>query len=354
MTAGGSQAGQGWRRSAWVAAAVMLIALASLAPYLVQSSERVRLRNAWLLVDEPGVDFRFTPANMPPDFLTEQRAPEPVFVAAVQALKLNDLPTDWDRAVRISEHLLARLNYNSGGNQTDLKSSYRDIIQHGRGYCADLVRAFTALSNAAGMSTRLWAFSFDGFGGHGHVWVELWNRQRQRLELLDVFDNVYFTQAGSDEPMSALAFRAAMLARPDSLRMRKIAHQAPLAYVHPEKAWDYYRRGLPEWYMWWGNNPHTYDQGMLVRALMPVSYTLSQLGGIVQGLFPGLRVLATPDNQAQLQALRALKRQLQGVLVVVAVAGTGLLVSLVGWQRASRGLQVGRSVAEDGMPRAAP
>lgn len=338
-----AQAGQGWRRAAWASALLLLIALLSLAPYLLSSTEMVRLRNAWLLIDGPTPDFRFTPANMPADFLTEQRAPEPVFVAAVQALKLQDLATDWDRAVRINEHLLARINYDTGGNQNDLKQSYRDVTERGLGYCADLVRAFTALANAAGLSTRMWAFSFDGFGGHGHVWVELWNRERGRLELLDVFDNVYFTQTGSDLPLSALAFRAALLERPDSLHMHKIAAKAPLAYVHPEKAWAYYRRGLPEWYMWWGNNPHSYDQAALVRALMPLSYTLSQLGGMAQGLFPGLRVLATADNQPQLQALRRLKLQLQLVAGAVALASAGLLLSMLAWRRAlARAADAGR------------
>lgn len=330
----GKRAGQGWQRAAWAAALILLLAVLSLSPYLLQSSEMVRLRNAWLLIDEPTPDFRFTPANMPVDFLTEQAAPEPLFVAAVQALKLQELPTDWERAVRISEHLLARVNYDTGGNQTDLKSSYRDVTERGQGYCADFVRAFTALSNAAGMSTRMWAFSFDGFGGHGHVWVELWNRERGRLELLDVFDNAYFTETGSDLPLSALDFRAAMLERPGKLRMHKIAALAPLAYVHPEKAWAYYRRGLPEWYLWWGNNPHSYDQAVLVRALMPVSYALSQLGGMAQGLFPGLRVLATPDNQRQLQSLRALKLHLQLVAAALVMAGAGLLVSVLAWRQA--------------------
>jgi hypothetical protein len=52
--------------------------------------------------------------------------------------------------------------------------------------------SFTGLAIAAGIPVRAWAFSFDGFGGHGHVWVEIWNRQLERWQLLDVFNNYYF------------------------------------------------------------------------------------------------------------------------------------------------------------------
>ena len=326
-----------WAAAAWLAALLLALALLSLAPYLGSSSELVRLRNAWLLSDPPGTDFRFTPEHMPADFLVERRAPEPLFADVVRALKLDAVDDDWERAARIARHLLVLSDHGIGGaNQTDLKRSYRAIVERGEGYCADMVRVFAALANAAGLSVRLWAFSFDGFGGHGHVWVELWNRQRQRLQLIDVYNNAYFTDAASDEPLSALEFRTAMLQRPDSLRMLRIAPGSPPGYVHPEKAWDYYRRGLAQWYMWWGNNPHTFDQALLVRTLTPVSYTLGQLGGLVQGLFPRIRVLATPENALQREAMRRLRLQIGLVMAVGGSAALVLLVSLVMAWRAGR------------------
>ncbi len=326
-----------WTAAAWLAGLLLALALLSLAPYLGSSSELVRLRNAWLLSDQPGTDFGFSPERMPADFLVEQRAPEPLFVDVVRGLQLDALPDDWDRAARIARHLLAHSDHGEGGaNQTDLKRSYQAIIDHGEGYCADLVRAFTALANAAGLSTRLWAFSFDGFGGHGHVWVELWNRQRQRLQLIDVYNNAYFVDSTSDEPLSALALRSAMQQRPGSLRMLRIAPDSPPGYVHPDKAWAYYRRGLAQWYMWWGNNPNTFDQALLVRSLTPVSYTLGQLGGLVQGLYPRIRVLATPDNAPQLAAMRRLRQQIGLVMAVGGGAALVWAVSLAMAWRARR------------------
>ena len=56
------------------------------------------------------------------------------------------------------------------------------------------------------------------------------------------------------------------------------------------EAWAYYRRGLPEWYLWWGNNPFDYEQSWSVRTLAGVSLSLAQRGAIVQGVQPRIHV----------------------------------------------------------------
>ncbi len=42
---------------------------------------------------------------------------------------------------------------------------------------------------------RQWGFSFDGFGGHGHTVVEVYDRQRGKWLLLDVFNNFHAVDA---------------------------------------------------------------------------------------------------------------------------------------------------------------
>jgi hypothetical protein len=62
--------------------------------------------------------------------------------------------------------------------------------------------------------------------------------------------------------------------------------------------------------MVWGNNVFSYDRALLVRAFGPFSRSLEQLGGIAQGVYPGIRILAEPDNQRQVEAIHRVRSHL--------------------------------------------
>ena len=94
--------------------------------------------------------------------------------------------------------------------QADLHETYRRIRANGDGYCGDFADVYTGLLNAAGVFSRNWAFSFDGYGGRGHIVNEVWIRGADQWVLLDVFNNIYFVDA-KGRPMSALAVRQALL-----------------------------------------------------------------------------------------------------------------------------------------------
>lgn len=317
---------------------VLLVALLSLAPYLTSGTELVRLRHALVLADSSDADFNWTPANVPADFLLERAAPDPLFVDVVGRLGLAAMPSDWERAVAISRHLLGSSPVLLGGAiQLDLLDTYRGIVNRGQGYCGDFADVFTGLALAAGIPVRTWAFSFDGFGGHGHIWPEIWNRQLGRWQLIDVFNNTYFVSV-QGMPLSALEVRRALLDDPASLRLVPLHPGARPGAMVEAKLWDYYRHGLPEWYMVWGNNVFSYDRAFLVRALGPFARSLEQLGGIAQGVYPGVRILAEPANQRQVEAMHRVRLHLYAVGGLVAAALLALLASLVGWWRARRAL----------------
>jgi transglutaminase-like putative cysteine protease len=194
-----------------IAAVAIILALASLLPYLSSGTELARARNALTYNVATAESFAWTPAAWPADFLRDEGPPDPYFAAAVRSLNLEALPTDWDRAVAIAAHLLGSQPKLTGGPiQSDLRDTHRRIVERGEGYCADFVRVFQAMAGAAGVPVRAWAFSFDGFGGHGHVWPEIWNRQVGAWQLLDVFDNYRFVDDG--RTLSALQLREALLA----------------------------------------------------------------------------------------------------------------------------------------------
>lgn len=323
-----------WRRCVWGSLAVLLLCVLSLAPYLSSSTELVRLRNALLLIDEKGHSFDWTPDAVPPDFMLERGPVDPVFVAAAARLGLAGMSSDWDRAVAISQHLLSHPQLIGTPIQSDLRDTYRSIRDEGTGYCGDFTRVFMAFAISAGIPVRAWAFSFDGFGGNGHIWPEIWNRQLKRWQLIDVFNNFYFH--GQDGvPVSAAEFRHAMLNAPQSIHRALLYPGARPGYEFEEKMWDWYRRGLPGWYMVWGNNVFSYDAALAVRHLGRFSRSVEQIEAIAIGVYPPVILMVDESNRSQASALGRLRLHLIFVAWVGSMAMLVALFCLVAWARAA-------------------
>lgn len=330
-----------WRLLVWIALGVLVLAMSSLAPYLGSSAELVRLRNASLLASAGISGFDWRPDTMPADFFREDGPTDEVFAEATRQLDLAALPTDWDRVLAISAHLLSNPRLVGTPIQSDLRETYQRILRDGTGYCGDFTRVFMALGLASGMQVRAWSFSFDGFGGHGHIWPEVWNRQLGQWQLVDIFNNSYFA-VEDGAPLSALAVREALKRSSATLRLLPLVSGARPGYEIEAKAWDYYRRGLPEWYLSWGNNVFSYDRALLVRTLGLLSRSLEQLGAMAQGVYPPIHVLGDADNAPQVASLVRLRRHLLVVAVVFAVALLTLTAGLVGWLLSTkRGLRTG-------------
>ncbi|MCW5668917.1 MAG: transglutaminase domain-containing protein [Hydrogenophaga sp.] len=326
-----------WKYLFWVGLLAALLAVFSLAPFLIETTNVVKLRNALLLRDADDVRFQWTPAEAPVDFKWEQGPADPYFVAIAERLRLAEMPDDWSRAVTISSHLLTSSGkkLRGGAIKTDLRRTYERITRNGDGYCGDFVRVFMAIAIAGGMQVRPWAFSFDGFGGHGHIWPEIWNRQTKDWQLVGVFNNYYFFE-DPGVPLSALEFRQALMEGADSLKLAPLDPAARVGWKYEEKAWAYYRRGLPQWYLWWGNDVFTYDRAGLVRLFDGVSRPLEQFGGVIQDVSPRLQVLLTPENRPQVEAMMSLKHRIWSTISVLMVALTTIVVSLLCWRPWSR------------------
>lgn len=316
---------RGWFSTSRLGWVLLLVSLLSVAPYLRSGTELVRLRNALTLGPdlEPSQDW--TPASVPADFMRESLPADPAFVAVVQRLNLAAEPDDWARGLAISRHLLGSAPVLMGGPiQKDLINTYKGIVERGDGYCGDFVRAYVALANAAGMTVRTWSFSFDGYGGHGHIWVELWNRQLQRWQLQDVYDNLYFVD-GSEEPLSALALRQALLARSTTVQLRVLHPGARPGFEIEAKAWDYLQRGADQWYATWGNNVFSQDRAWAVRVFSGWSRAGEGLGAIAAGQQPRVRLLAAATNAPAREALRSLQWRLYAA-GALGLAGLGLVL----------------------------
>lgn len=319
----------GWRRWTLRAAmAALLLPPITLAPYLVSGTEVVKLRNAALLQAPLGSDFDWN-APPPAEFRFDAAPFDPYFVGVARQLKLDALADDWERALAISRHLLGSAPSLPGGAvRADLRATHRAITQRGDGYCADFVRAFKAIASAGGMQVRGWAFSFDGFGGQGHILIEVWNRQLLRWQLLDIFNNYSFA-VDDGAPLSAVAFRRMVVGEPARLQMRALDARVRPGYEIREKAIAYYQGGHDEWYMFWGSNVLEVEGSAGFRAAAPLSYILGQAAATAQGLHPGVRPLVTPSNGERIEALQRTRTHLFVVMLVSAVGSIALVTAAV-------------------------
>lgn len=312
------------RKVGW---ALVVVGLLMVLPFLRSGTELVRVRNALSV----GAAFRpatddWRPPAVPPDFRVETVSPDPFFVEVAARLDLAAAPDDWARARAISRHLVGSAPQLLGEPlHRDLHGTYRGIVEEGGGYCGDFVRAFTAIANVAGLTVRPWAFSFDGFGGHGHIWLEIWNRSLERWQLVDVFNNAFYVKGDATEPLSALELRQLLLSGGSSLRRLPLDERRPLGFVEDTKGREYLMNGLHEWYLPWGTNVQTIDASPWVQRAGRVARSLEQLATIASGLQPRIRVLVEPANSFWLNYLHVLRLW---VLAAGLAVLTGVLVLL--------------------------
>jgi len=319
-----------WRRVFWFSALTAVLLAGSLLPYLTASTELVRLRNS-LLYEAASAEAEWSPDSVPSSYRLERGAPNAVFRSAVASGGLAVEGNDWETSLRIGRHLLQGViahRGQGGAIQQGLDQTYGRITGKGEGYCGDYVDVFTGLANTAGVFARAWAFSFDGFGGHGHIFNEIWDRQARAWRMIDVFNNYYVVDT-DERPMSALEFREALL-RGDAIRWRPVEPAARPGFRHPEKALEYYRRGVRQWYAWEGNNVFEVDQHPVVNRLGRVSPALGQLSAVLYGVHPKIRVLADPENAAMQARLARTGWHFALVLVLVPLLGLLMLWSV--WQ----------------------
>jgi hypothetical protein len=123
---------------------------------------------------------------------------------------------------------------------TDVEATYKEIVKAGRGYCADVVDVYMALALAARLPVRAWAFSFDGFGGHGHVVVEIFDDDAQQWVMLDVFNNVMPVAGSLNRTMSVREFLQNFRERESEVRFLPLVRDRSLTGSTKLRA--YYRR----------------------------------------------------------------------------------------------------------------
>lgn len=324
-----------WIRVSIVVTALgLLVVTGAVLSQAFPSSEAVRLRNSLLLMP-PDLDAGvWTPDDIPAEFLLEHAAVPPAIAAAAARIRAGSAATDVDLGRALASHLIRRLDHGGRIATLNIERIYREIVEQGRGYCAGVVEAFTALALAAGLHVRQWAFSFDGFGGHGHVVAEVFDRRDRRWVMLDVYNNVMAVDADSGEPLSARQFMQSFRRNVDVVSFRRIG-VGRLGFEHEHKLVDYYTSGIDHWYLWNGNNVVSrYAGSALVRFGDRIGQPVAQLIAIALGLYPGIVAVPNERNVAHIETMDVLRSWLLlaaglGVaLTVLLVVEFGLLLAL--------------------------
>jgi hypothetical protein len=321
--------------------AVLLGAAAfGLTRHVAKTSDAVRVRNALLLRRTRPGDFDWTPARVPADFRVATEPPAAWIVRVLDTIGVPEQPGAWEKALRIAGHLSERVQ-DKGRIRADLPTTY-ERIRAGYGYCADFARVFLAFAHAAGLFARQWAFSFDGFGGHGHVFVEVYDPQRRQWIFLDVYNNFHVVDPATQRPLSALELRALLTA---GNRMPQLVRNGPgRHYPRQDRFAEYYCRGLQEWYLWWGNAAFPDDE----RRHSPIAGTRLRTAHhallALAGFAPRIRVYETRENLAQVARLGGLRRRIVGAVLLCAALSVTLLVQLYGIGGAPAARQPGADV----------
>jgi hypothetical protein len=316
----------------WIASLmVVVIAGTWLGLKAHDARDLVKFRNALLLEVGAPDAFDWRPASRPADFQEERAASPPELREAVRgAVDSESRNSEFRTALDLARHLAKNRQRGAAPIQKSTLETYRTIVGEGQGYCADFTQVFNGLAHAAGLEVREWGMSFEGYGGNGHAFSEVFDRGLDQWVFVDSFYSFYVTNH-TGRPLSATQLRDRLLAGSSDLHVEPIVAEK-FGFKSPERALAYYGRGAASFYMWWGNDVFTYDNNA-VLARLSASRALQQLAGVALGVQPPL-VLAAGHIQTQgLFELRLIRGLLVALTVSVTLFAITSLVLLVARRR---------------------
>jgi hypothetical protein len=292
----------------------------------VPRTEAVRLRNALLYdgVIKPS-ELNWSPSETPADFRVEKHQAPPAFVDVTKRPEIASQTDNWSKSLALARTMQVRLE-DRGAISARLEETLERITKRGEGNCGDFADVFSALANEAKIPNRRWNFSFDGYGGNGHIFNEVWDNNSKEWRALDVYNNYIFVDAESNQPLSALKFLASLRGDGPPSRIVKLNPSARPGFRVPERATNYYRQGASEWYLYWGNDLISLDEHPLIRITDYVSLHLQQLISIAVGARAPIRILMITESLDQIEKLQRLRM----MLLVYGIAAISMLLAAIG------------------------
>lgn len=303
-----------------------LIITALILQMVVSPEQTTRLRNSLLFDTADISEFYWEPPDYPPTFKLGTLDPP----AQLKA-QLDNIVADPQQGTGNFEHalaigrFLAVENFNSAIIQSNVLTSLDSIVHRGEGYCADFTQVYNGLAQGMSIPVREWGMSFDGFSGDGHAFNEIYDHVLDRWIFIDSYFSFYVRDRVSRQPLSVLDFRERLETETtrESIEVVPISEKRFL-FGSKSMAIDYYRRGMTELYLWWGNNVFEYDESHAVSLAGQVSRSLQEAIAILTGIHPEIRILKSPKNEKAIAELERLKAKFL-VLVSAGLLTYGLL-----------------------------
>ncbi len=312
--------------------ATALLAAGWIGVHATPSSEAVRLRNALVaeVVDAGTLDWR--PSSQP-DFYQQESAPPPARL--VDLVDRLDLQPGQGNATNKATELAVWLRpekRRGGALMTDTLSAIARIPESGRGYCADYTQAFNALGYVAGLDVREWGMSFDGFGGKGHAFSEVYDDSNGQWFFIDTFNGFMLRDSASGDLLSVLELRKRLVEQGEAGLRGVQVQQIPkgsFGFRDDENMWSYYLQGRHQMFLIGANDNLSYDQNALINLAAKVSRAAEQATAILLGIQPRLYVIGSPENREMLADLTRVKYQLLAALTALLLSVTGLFGLLI-------------------------
>jgi hypothetical protein len=283
-----------------------------------EPDEGVRIRSSLSLDMGAEGDFDWKPASQPASFLGNQSAATAYFSQVWSSVSPPQSPLPEDnlaRGISIAQHLMSGVKRSESPIRSDLETTHRAIVI-GRGYCADFAKVFNAVALAGAVPVRQWGFSFNAFGS-GHTFNEIFDLRLNKWVLIDSFHSLYFADTRSGEPLSTIELHDRLLESPQADGGVRVVHINPdrFPFKSDSAALNYYRRGMPQLYLVWGNNVFDYERTTEFRVLGRLSRSAEELASILRGHYARMRVYPNGVSDRDVDALAAHRNTLIAVTI---------------------------------------
>jgi hypothetical protein len=295
---------------------------------IAPAGEAVKVRSALTMsLGGPG-DFDWFPGNMPSSFLRDEHGPPVELQRIALGLSGEVAPAErgeFQEALSIVKHLATGIKRIDGPIHAGLMETYEAIRSEGKGYCADFAKIFTGLAVAVGIPVRSWTISFQGFGA-GHIFNEVYDRNREKWILIDSFQSLYFADPDTGEPLSVIEVHNRLL-KLGTDKGLSVVPIVPRQYPFRSEALaqEYFLRGMRQLALLWGNSVFDYDQPEVVQWTANLSRGLSQFLAIALGIYPRAKIYPIGVSEKDLMLLARTREDLllasASVLVSICLFG---------------------------------
>ena len=312
--------------SIFVGLVLIAIAAGVFLRFAASSSGLVVVRNALLAETAVRSEFEWTPNRIPEDFrLYHGAVPDELNPAIVQILGAVTGADNFDKALAIAGHL--RESRGDGeGIHADTVTAYLAIRNQHTGYCADFTQVFTGLAYGARVPVREWAISWRDWG-KGHSFNEIFEPRLDKWILIDSFNSLYMVDAATHTPLSTLEvydrLRRAGDPQIEVVPIVKRNYQ----FSSAQEALDYYREGVNELSLWWGNDVFSLDENPLPKFAGKISRLLEPIASVLMGERPPLKLLVNRRNSSDSKQLANVRLQF---FLAVGAMSLGFFLAIAG------------------------